>query len=701
MYFLRLYCKNAKKNRTGKFEIEPNNGSIPKWTILSSGSPDPETLRLIALSVAGPRSASPLGSLLEPLFHTPSAPLHLEFVLYFHPETEGKCKYRHRRLGSGFRIFPDGTHHPIPGKKSEFLPPGGNYRKISHSINPAIRFMLAYGPRFTAHQGTDDFDFTSPHFIATRFHSLFHPYAKLTDPEAFLRMLRYKGARCKKRTALSILTKLSELLEHHLGIDSRRFPDRSQDVGRTWRELPPDQRRMILPLMDMARHLYDAFRATKDPFDMPGVVLLHRPDLFCTAGRFSAWIKLVDALLPNMQFIMTLSDQAGGEVPAAIQSGRLALPKPEPPTSKNKRPPHMPKKSVLLLDVDSRLPNLALMKLSRYYKERGKKVVLAKKRAFLPGAGEVFASCIFNSESSRGHVRALKKYYGPDLQIGGSGVNLQLRLPPEIEAMEADYDLYPELKDRAIGFITRGCPCNCPFCVVPLKEGTPRKVNNLSSLLGKNRKKLILLDDNLLAYEDAPAILAEMADRDIRVNFTQTLDIRFVTREKADLLRRINCMNTRFTRPNFHFSLNDNKGLSLIASKYDLFGFTNQDNVEFICMYGFNTTLAQDVERFRFLRSLPGAYVFVQKYQPIGKGKTPPPLQTPFFDENADKWIDELITLVFTQNMKSMETYYRWISRKYALKFGKLHQGLVDTIFRYNERFRRGEYVATLAGTRK
>jgi len=456
-----------------------------------------------------------------------------------------------------------------------------------------------------------------------------------------------------------------------------------------------------LPVLDMARHLYDAFRADENPFDMPGVILLHRPDLFCAPGRFSAWIKRVDSFLPRVQFIMTLSDQAKREIPAAIKAGRLALPNP-PPSSRNKqRPPRLPQKAVLLLDVDSKLPNLALMKLSRYYKELGKNVVLAKKRAFLDGADEIFASCIFNSESSKAHVRALKKYYGTDLQIGGSGVNLQLRLPPEIETMQADYDLYPELKDRAIGFITRGCPRNCPFCVVPLKEGTPRKVNDLSSLLGKKRKKLILLDDNLLAYEDATTILSEMADRNIRVNFTQTLDIRYVDREKADLLRKIHCMNTRFTRPNFHFSLNHNKGLSLIANKYELFGFTKQDNVEFICMYGFNTTLAQDVERFRFLRSLPGAYVFVQKYQPIGKGKTLPLLDIPFFDENADKWIDELITLVFPQNMKSMETYYRWISRKYALKFGKLHKGLVDTIFRYNERFRRGEYVATLAGTRK
>lgn len=701
MYFLNLHWKNARENQTGKFEIHATDGSIPKWTILSAGSADLERLRLIALSIAGSRSVSHLDSSLECLFHAPSEPLHLEFVLFFHPETDGKGKHQHRCLGSGLAIFQDGTNRSIPRRKWEFLSRGGDYRKIQQSTNPAKYFMLAYGPRFTAHDGTDDFDFTNPHFMATRFHSLFHPHPKLTDPTAFLEMLRYKGAKYKKRAALSIFTRLRELLEIHMGIDSCRFSDPSRDAGTIWRELTAGQQRMILPVMDMARHLYDAFPLAENPFEMPGVVLLHRPDLFCAADRFSAWIELVDSLLPNMQFILTLPDQARREVSTGIASSRLILPKPRTRDREKNSLPRLPKKSVLLIDVDSKLPNLALMKLSRHCKEQGKNVVLAKKRAFLPGADEVFASCVFNSESSMAHVRALKKYYGADLRIGGSGVDLQLRLPPKIETLDADYDLYPELKDRAIGFITRGCPRKCPFCVVPIKEGTPRKVDDLSSLLGKNRNKLILLDDNLLAHEDAPAMLAEMASKDVRVNFTQTLDIRYVNQEKADLLRRIHCMNTRFTRPNYHFSLNDNRGLSLVSSNYDLFGFTSQDNVEFLCMYGFNTTLAQDVERFRFLRSLPGAYVFVQQYRPIDNGEASPPLDAPFFDEDADQWIDELISLVFTQNMKSMEKYYRWVGRKYALEFGKLHEGLVDAIFRYNYRYRRAEYVATLAGTRK
>jgi hypothetical protein len=258
--------------------------------------------------------------------------------------------------------------------------------------------------------------------------------------------------------------------------------------------------------------------------------------------------------------------------------------------------------------------------------------------------------------------------------------------------------LYPELGDRAIGFLTRGCPFRCAFCIVPAKEGQPRQVSSLDALLA-GRRKLILLDDNILSHPKSDDLLAEMASRNIQVNFTQTLDFRMLDRRKAALLRQIKCSNLRFTRSVYHFSLNNNKRIKQLTRKYKMFGYTSQDNVEFICMYGFNTTLAEDVARFRFLRSLPGAYVFVQQYQPIPGG--PPMAATPFFDENADDLIDELAGILFPQNMKSMEKYYRWVSKRYVETFGRLHKNLVDTIFRYNKRAMKGQYIATLAGTRK
>jgi hypothetical protein len=277
-------------------------------------------------------------------------------------------------------------------------------------------------------------------------------------------------------------------------------------------------------------------------------------------------------------------------------------------------------------------------------------------------------------------------------------VDVHLRLPEEIESLPADYSLYPELGDRAIGFLTRGCPFACPFCIVPKKEGDIRQVSDLDGLLDSgHRNKLILLDDNILSQPKSGKLLEEMARRDVQVNFNQTLDLRLVDKQRAGILNRIACSNAAFTRRVIHFSLNDTKDLDRIRRCYAYFGFTPSDNVEFICMYGFNTTLAEDVERFRFLRSLPGAYVFVQEYQPIPGG--PEPDLKAFFDASADRLINELVGIVFTQNMKSMEKYYRWLSKKYVLAFGRLHRNLVDTIFRYNHRDRKGYYMESLAGT--
>ena len=700
MYFIELYFENAKKNKCGKFTINSRKGSIPKWTILLSEKKNLELLRLITLATANPKLIPHLDYRVTDLIHNTNKPLRLEFVIFHHLETEGKSINEHLNVGSGITISSNGSVETLSSRKCIYLSSTLNYRKVRDSSRPSKHFLLAYGPQFIPHADTDDFDFNNPFHQTTRFHTLFYSNKKATDPAAFLELLQHRGVRYKRSAPLSIMTALSHILSSLLEIDTTPFLEPLSDLKQEWQKLKPWQQRMTLPLIDICRHLYDAFPSAPNPLDRPGVILLHRPDRFCTPNRFSSWVNHLDFILPRVQFITTLSEKGARNFPKKISQKRLRLQDSEKKgVAKKRRATRLPKKPVLLIDVDSRLPNLALMKLSRYYKEKGKEVILRRKKSYLTNADKIYASSIFNSNASRYHIQALKKYYGNSIKIGGSGVDLSLRLPEKIEKLPADYTLYPELKDRAIGFITRGCPHQCPFCVVPEKEGWPRKVSSISSLLEKNRRKLILLDDNLLSHPKACTFLEEMVSRNLQVNFTQTLDMRYITKEKAKLLRKINCMNTKFTRPNYYFSLNNNKRLSLILKKYKMLGYTSSDNVEFVCMYGFNTTLAEDIERFRFLRSLPGAYVFTQKYQPLNEvGK---PSFDNFFKDDTDKLLDELVKIIFPQNMKSMEKYYRWVSKLYAQAFYKLHKGLVDTIFRYNHRYKKGRYIATLAGTRK
>jgi hypothetical protein len=542
------------------------------------------------------------------------------------------------------------------------------------------------------HNGTDDFDFGNPYFRLKRIHSLFERKAQLTDPVQFLTRLHYRGIRWKRPATRSALERVASLFRQELNIDSTSWIARDCDFKREWKKLSPLQRQIAVMVLDAVRHLIGAHQMSIAPLDTPSLILFDRPDVVCKHGMFPNWARLMDALLPHTQFIITLDRPSRRAFPRNLLSGTCALPMPE--EQSRKLPSRLPPKSVLLADLDSRLPNLALMKLSRFFKEQGRKVFLARHEVCSARVECVYASGIFSTSSTLNRVSKLQRYYGDALIAGGTGIDVALRLAPEVESLPADYSLYPELGDRAIGFLTRGCPFRCPFCVVPAKEGGIRQVCDLDDLLTKDRRKLILLDDNILSHPKAKVFLEGMARRNLAVNFNQTLDLRFVDKDVARLLLRIQCSNARFTRRVYHFSLKDNRDLDGVRGKYDLFGFTPRDNVEFVCMYGYDTNLAQDVERFRFLRSLPGAYVYVQPYRPPPGGE--PANLAEFFDERAAALIDELIRIVFPQNMKSMENYYRWISKLYAERFRRPHMPLVDTIFRYNRREQRGHYLAAL-----
>ena len=581
-------------------------------------------------------------------------------------------------------------------RELHFMPSDLPISKARSGLSNSSHFILGYGYEPHYHNNTDDFDYNDKFFRVNRFHSLFINSAPLTDPVEFLTRINYRGVACKRLAPLHVLERLTCLFKEHLGIDTDVWMNKNCNFKQEWDAIEPWQKHAALPALDAARHLHYGFQTLKNPLDMSTLLLFDRPDLLSGAKLFPAWARVMDALLPNAQFLITTNEKMKRCFPVDLLSNALPLlaqqvsPKVISPVNVRSNC------AILLVDGDSVIANVALMKLSRYFKEQGKSVILARREAYMPGVEAVYASYIFSNQLTVTRVDKLRKYYGDSLFVGGSGVDVVQRLPEDIENLAPDYSLYPELGNNAIGFLTRGCPFHCPFCLVPTKEGQIHQVADLDELLHGGLKKLILLDDNILSHPQATDFLEEMVQRSLMVNFTQTLDLRLVDQDIARLLKRVKCSNLKFTRTVYHFSLNDARNLDQVAEKYRLFGFTHRDNVEFICMYGFNTTLAEDVERFRFLRSLPGAYVFVQKYQPIIGG--PPTTATGdcFFDENADELIDQLVRICFTQNMKNMEKYYRWLSKQYVITFGRLHERLIETIFKYNNRQQKGIYTAKI-----
>lgn len=182
-----------------------------------------------------------------------------------------------------------------------------------------------------------------------------------------------------------------------------------------------------------------------------------------------------------------------------------------------------------LFAPDSKLPNLALMKISTFHKGRGHRV-------FLNEPGDInYFSCVFTKTKPK--VESYLSAY-PDSVAGGPGWDPSIQLPPEIERCSPDYTLFGI--EYGIGRLTQGCPGNCPYCVVPQAEGNvARTVNSIGELINLMGDLVILLDSNILACPDWPGHFQEIRERDMWVDFTQGLDIRYVSDLVANELKKL------------------------------------------------------------------------------------------------------------------------------------------------------------------
>ena len=188
-----------------------------------------------------------------------------------------------------------------------------------------------------------------------------------------------------------------------------------------------------------------------------------------------------------------------------------------------------------LIDVDSHhFPNLCLMKLSAYHKTKGDTVEWWNgfEKYDIVYKSKVFTEVYTTEENT--------VIYADKVMEGGTGYDLKNKLPYEIEHCYPDYSLYPKLtKDTAYGFLTRGCPRCCSFCIVSQKEGKQSvKVANLSEFW-RGQKTIKLLDPNLLACKDHIELLQQLIDSKAYVDFTQGIDARCINKQNAELLSKI------------------------------------------------------------------------------------------------------------------------------------------------------------------
>ena len=199
---------------------------------------------------------------------------------------------------------------------------------------------------------------------------------------------------------------------------------------------------------------------------------------------------------------------------------------------------------ILLVDLDSKIPNIALMKLSAFHKSKGDEVSIERfnlsgypnnrKPTEIDAYGfdKVYISVIFDINQFRFDVRGCF-----DIEKGGTGYDIYKELPEEIDLLDEDYSLYPD-NNSSYGFITRGCIRNCSFCFVPKKEGNLYFESSVEDII--KHKKVKFLDNNILAYDKHKEILQKLIDKKIRCQFNQGLDIRLIDEENAKLLSQMN-----------------------------------------------------------------------------------------------------------------------------------------------------------------
>lgn len=316
-----------------------------------------------------------------------------------------------------------------------------------------------------------------------------------------------------------------------------------------------------------------------------------------------------------------------------------------------------------LIDCDSyHFPNLPLMKLSAYYKAKGNNVEFAKK----DGEYEVlFVSKIFTETKEPELPKA------GIIFRGGSGYDLENTLPDQIEHIYPDYSLYPQFtKDTAYGFLTRGCPRkNHRFCITPKKDGCiSRKAADLAEFW-HGQRKILLLDQNLLACKERMELLGQLAASGAEVEFNGGMDVRFLNEEIIAVLRKIRVKD-------YHFAWDDPR--ELLEEKFRFFkesGLKTKNQCRVYVLTNYWSSMEEDLYRIYTLREM-GYMPFVMLYDKqkfvdrngrwlpdAAKRYSKRELQAFKVCQHMQRWCGQIQILTKCPRFEEYEPYRRWVEK--------------------------------------
>lgn len=285
-----------------------------------------------------------------------------------------------------------------------------------------------------------------------------------------------------------------------------------------------------------------------------------------------------------------------------------------------------------LMDNGTRHPNLALMKISGFYKSTGNEVKLIyHSYDEIREYESVFISKVFNFTKVPDWV--LKER---NVNIGGTGFfeDGGINLPDEIEHHMPDYNLYnkyiedmvvggkktnyfEDYLEYSIGFLTRGCFRKCSFCVNKKYDHVFRH-SPIEEFLDESRPKIYLWDDNFLAYSKWEECLDSLEMTGKPFQFRQGIDIRLMDDRKA---YRFN--NTKWCG-DFIFAFDHLKDKNVICRNIQLWKKYTNKQPKLYVLSGFNSQDAEDIadvfERISLLMRY-GCIPYIMRYEEYRNSK--------------------------------------------------------------------------------
>lgn len=285
---------------------------------------------------------------------------------------------------------------------------------------------------------------------------------------------------------------------------------------------------------------------------------------------------------------------------------------------------------VRLVDVDSKIPNYALMKISTYHKRLGDDVGWYDPLLDYEDTDILYLSKVFTFTPDYLYLPINAK-----IIKGGTGYDYNIKLPEEIENItELDYSLYPSC-DYSIIFTARGCVRKCPFCIVPKKEGIIHNVNVAS--LNPNGKYIMLLDNNFFANKTWRENIKILKEFNQPIDFNTGIDLRLLTEEQCEALSKLKIKVIHCAWDNYKDKDKILPKLKMLCkyvkpykiTVYVLVGFENKEIVE------------TDIERVMTLKEI-GVNPFAMGY-------------INFEDPNHKK-------------SKSVIDFCRWVNNKFVFK---------------------------------